>query len=104
MANTHVRRGRGGGFRGGNRGGSNGRPWQPKDGNGPDAATASHHLDLDNAEGDNDGGYRDDFGGDSANRDEIEKLDAMDAKMGFLRYQEGPERLGWLVNMHPVGL
>ena len=28
--------------------------------------------------------------------------DELDEKMGFLRYQEGPTKLGWLVNMHPV--
>jgi hypothetical protein len=29
-------------------------------------------------------------------------MDAIDERMGFRRFQEGPPRLGWLINMHPV--
>lgn len=28
--------------------------------------------------------------------------DEVDEKLGFARFQEGPPREGWLVNMHPV--
>jgi DNA polymerase epsilon subunit 1 len=28
--------------------------------------------------------------------------DEIDEKLGFARFQEGPKRVGWLVNMHPV--
>src|SRR6476646_4950856 len=30
----------------------------------------------------------------------VDTIDAADAKYGFARYGDGPERLGWLVNMH----
>ena len=30
------------------------------------------------------------------------KIDAMDAKFGFDHHKENIERLGWLINMHPV--
>jgi DNA polymerase epsilon subunit 1 len=29
--------------------------------------------------------------------------DEIDAQLGFERYQDGPEKLGWLINQHPVG-
>ncbi|RKP23832.1 ribonuclease H-like domain-containing protein, partial [Syncephalis pseudoplumigaleata] len=29
-------------------------------------------------------------------------MDAIDERMGFHRFQEGPPRLGWLINMHPT--
>ena len=32
----------------------------------------------------------------------IETRDAMDAKMGFSRFTEGPNRIGWLVNLQEV--
>ncbi|ORX90877.1 putative DNA polymerase epsilon catalytic subunit A [Basidiobolus meristosporus CBS 931.73] len=32
--------------------------------------------------------------------EEVKKVDALDEKLGFYRYQEGPEKLGWLINMH----
>ncbi|KAI7906423.1 uncharacterized protein BX663DRAFT_496365 [Cokeromyces recurvatus] len=32
--------------------------------------------------------------------EDVYNLDAMEATFGFDRYQEGPERLGWLLNMH----
>ncbi|KAI9091268.1 putative POL2-DNA polymerase epsilon, calytic subunit A [Phlyctochytrium arcticum] len=35
---------------------------------------------------------------------EVRTRDEMDEKMGFFRYSEGPERLGWMVNMHPTTL
>jgi len=35
--------------------------------------------------------------------DEIKKRDEIDAKMGFARFTDGPERIGWLVNMTEVG-
>jgi hypothetical protein len=117
MTNTHVRRGRGGGGYGGGSGGgyrggsSNGRgrgggsnSWFNR-GNGSSSAndTASKR-DGDDAEPAtvNEGGYKDDFGESAA--DDIRQIDAMDSKMGFARYTDGPEKLGWLVNMHPVGL
>ncbi|KXS12658.1 putative POL2-DNA polymerase epsilon, calytic subunit A [Gonapodya prolifera JEL478] len=37
--------------------------------------------------------------------DELQDLlfvDEIDEKMGFWRYEEGPERIGWLVNMRPT--
>ncbi|KAJ3012895.1 DNA polymerase epsilon catalytic subunit [Thoreauomyces humboldtii] len=34
--------------------------------------------------------------------EEIKVRDALDEKMGFWRYREGPEKLGWMVNMHPT--
>ena len=30
------------------------------------------------------------------------KIEAMDAKFGFHSHKENVERLGWLINMHPV--
>ncbi|KAI9594971.1 hypothetical protein BDF19DRAFT_465848 [Syncephalis fuscata] len=29
-------------------------------------------------------------------------MDTIDERMGFYRFQEGPPRLGWLINMHPT--
>ena len=41
----------------------------------------------------------------AAERLEKAKLeDEIEEKMGFTRFQEGPKREGWLVNMHPVSL
>jgi hypothetical protein len=34
---------------------------------------------------------------------EIKDRNALDDTMGFEQYTQGPERVGWLVNMHPVG-
>jgi hypothetical protein len=34
--------------------------------------------------------------------EEVKRMDQIDERMGFPRYQEGPARLGWLINMHPV--
>lgn len=34
--------------------------------------------------------------------DEVKRQDELDEKMGFWRYREGPSKLGWLINMHPV--
>ncbi|KAI8821881.1 uncharacterized protein EV422DRAFT_573743 [Fimicolochytrium jonesii] len=34
--------------------------------------------------------------------EEIRVTDELDENMGFWRYREGPEKLGWLVNMHPT--
>jgi DNA polymerase epsilon subunit 1 len=34
--------------------------------------------------------------------EDIKICDEIDAKLGFERYQEGPEKLGWLINMHSV--
>ena len=34
----------------------------------------------------------------------ITKIDAMDTKFGFERYKDPAERLGWLINMHPVSI
>ena len=36
------------------------------------------------------------------NRDDLQAKNDMDALMGFESYVQGPERLGWLVNMHPT--
>lgn len=33
---------------------------------------------------------------------EIEQRNELDLVMGFGQYAEGPEKLGWLVNIHPV--
>ena len=33
---------------------------------------------------------------------ETKRKDDIDAKMGFERYNQGPCRLGWLINMQPV--
>lgn len=35
--------------------------------------------------------------------DEIMLRDQIDEKLGFARYTEGAERLGWLANLHEVG-
>ncbi|KAI9311051.1 hypothetical protein BX666DRAFT_2032324 [Dichotomocladium elegans] len=32
--------------------------------------------------------------------EDARKLDELEARFGFERYKEGPERLGWLINMH----
>ncbi|KAJ1731895.1 DNA polymerase epsilon catalytic subunit [Coemansia biformis] len=34
----------------------------------------------------------------------VREADEIDAKLGFERYQEGPPRLGWLVNMHATSV
>lgn len=34
----------------------------------------------------------------------IQTQDAMDNKYGFERHKDSTERLGWLINMHPVSL
>lgn len=34
--------------------------------------------------------------------EEVEILDNLQTRFEFERYQEGPERLGWLLNMHEV--
>jgi len=34
----------------------------------------------------------------------IQTQEVMDNKYGFERHKESTERLGWLINMHPVGL
>ncbi|TPX58573.1 DNA-directed DNA polymerase [Powellomyces hirtus] len=34
--------------------------------------------------------------------EEVKARDELDEKMGFWRYREGPEKLGWMVNMHPT--
>ncbi|KAG5457201.1 MAG: hypothetical protein BJ554DRAFT_2848 [Olpidium bornovanus] len=36
--------------------------------------------------------------------EEAERQDRIDEKLGFCRYTEGPERLGWLINMRAVSL
>jgi DNA polymerase epsilon subunit 1 len=36
--------------------------------------------------------------------EDLQIADEIDAKMGFARYMDGPERIGWLVNMKPVKL
>jgi len=36
--------------------------------------------------------------------EDIKIRDEIDARLGFERYQEGPEKLGWLINMHSVSL
>jgi hypothetical protein len=35
--------------------------------------------------------------------EEVRIRDEVDEKLGFAKYLEGPKRVGWLVNMHPVG-
>lgn len=34
--------------------------------------------------------------------EDVRILDNLEVPFGFERYQEGPERLGWLLNMHEV--
>lgn len=34
--------------------------------------------------------------------EDVAVLDSLETRFGFDRYQEGPERLGWLLNMHEV--
>jgi DNA polymerase epsilon subunit 1 len=34
--------------------------------------------------------------------EDVRALDNLEVNFGFERYQEGPERLGWLLNMHEV--
>lgn len=34
--------------------------------------------------------------------EEVRIRDEVDERLGFAKYQEGPKRVGWLVNMHPV--
>jgi hypothetical protein len=34
--------------------------------------------------------------------EDIKIRDEIDTRLGFERYQEGPEKLGWLINMHAV--
>jgi DNA polymerase epsilon subunit 1 len=34
--------------------------------------------------------------------EDVRVLDNLEIPFGFERYQEGPERLGWLLNMHEV--
>lgn len=34
--------------------------------------------------------------------EDIRVLDELETKFGFDRYEGGPERLGWLINMHAV--
>ena len=34
--------------------------------------------------------------------EDVRILDSLEIPFGFERYQEGPERLGWLLNMHEV--
>lgn len=56
------------------------------------------------------GGYNNNFDNDAnaekeslQNRfEEVRVIDEIDEKLGFYRYTEGPEKLGWMVNMHPV--
>lgn len=36
--------------------------------------------------------------------EDVRVLDSLEVPFGFERYQEGPERLGWLLNMHEVNL
>lgn len=77
-------RGRFGGFR---RGGTSGRGRASNRNGGPSRATDA----------------RQDEASKAAERLEKAKLeDEIDEKMGFTRFQEGPQREGWLVNMHPV--
>jgi hypothetical protein len=33
---------------------------------------------------------------------EIEARNELDLALGFGQYAQGPEKLGWLVNIHPV--
>jgi len=35
--------------------------------------------------------------------EQIRARDMLDEQFGFYRYEDGPERLGWLLGMHPVG-
>ncbi|KAJ1955632.1 DNA polymerase epsilon catalytic subunit, partial [Linderina pennispora] len=36
--------------------------------------------------------------------DNVRQIDEIDSKLGFARYQEGPTRLGWLINMHATSV
>lgn len=33
---------------------------------------------------------------------QVAKTDELDAQLGFPRYEAGPKKIGWLVNMHSV--
>ncbi|KAG0251624.1 DNA polymerase epsilon catalytic subunit [Actinomortierella ambigua] len=79
-------RGRGG-YRGGPRIGPGGRGYRPA-GSQAQAAVA---------------GGDDTMGTHVEQRFEDARLqDEIDEKLGFVKYQEGPERLGWLINQHPT--
>lgn len=81
-------RGRSGGFR---RGGSRGRGSSTTR-TGGNGTTSTNDA-------------RQDEASKAAERLEKAKLeDEIDEKLGFRRFQEGPKREGWLVNMHPVSI
>ncbi|KAJ3077572.1 hypothetical protein HK102_005139, partial [Quaeritorhiza haematococci] len=33
--------------------------------------------------------------------EEVQKRDELDEKMGFYRFTDGDDKMGWLINMHP---
>ncbi|KAI9505131.1 hypothetical protein BX070DRAFT_188883 [Coemansia spiralis] len=65
-----------------------------------------------NGHGNADNGGDDDFADDQGGNfnslefrsDAVRVTDEIDSKLGFSRYQEGPTRLGWLVNMHATSV
>ncbi|KAJ2384267.1 DNA polymerase epsilon catalytic subunit, partial [Coemansia sp. RSA 2559] len=100
-------RGRGNrGFRGGGRGGGGGgggrRQLLPLGGEDVDVpmADAFPENQRDDTVNDNGGSYNSiEF-----RNDAVQVIDQIDSKLGFERYQEGPMRLGWLVNMHATSV
>lgn len=34
--------------------------------------------------------------------EQAQNVDHLDSIMGFDRFEQGPKKIGWLVNMHPV--
>ncbi|KAJ1780717.1 DNA polymerase epsilon catalytic subunit, partial [Coemansia sp. RSA 2399] len=97
-------RGRGNrGFRGGRGGGGGGRRQPlPLGGNDADVAMADAFPEKqrDDTANDNGGSYNSiEF-----RNDAVQVIDQIDSKLGFDRYQEGPTRLGWLVNMHATSV
>lgn len=82
---------RGSGFRGNFRGRRGGGGFRGRGRGGRGAAPAGPAL------------AREDDGSKAEERFERAQLeDEIDEKLGFARFQEGPKREGWLVNMHPV--
>ncbi|KAJ2559538.1 DNA polymerase epsilon catalytic subunit [Coemansia sp. RSA 1933] len=105
--------GRGGArSRGSNRGGRGGRGGfsgrrQLLPLGGDDEDVAMEEAFPDGTSGDNDRSA-DDHGGSynsiEFRNDAVQIIDQVDSKLGFERYQEGPTRLGWMVNMHATSV
>ncbi|GAA5795942.1 hypothetical protein HPULCUR_001307 [Helicostylum pulchrum] len=80
-------RGGRGGYRGRGRGGGGG-------GGGARSTTSFHKYGLPS------GGGASDASNVDQKFEDVRVLDSLEVPFGFERYQEGPERLGWLLNMH----